>query len=145
MSSLIEAVTFPVRDVLVRGTGAVENVVVGTVDNLSINALDVQRNLKEAYLDTQANLFMTGNNIIGGVENVAESTQRNFISTLRDSESRFFSTIDSFLDRLIDLGVTLVSDIITLLLIALIAVFGVGILYSAELLDVFKHVTTRLL
>lgn len=145
MSSLIEAVTFPTRDVLVSATGSVERTVTGAVDNLSINTLDVQRNLKEAYLDTQANLFMTGNNIVGGIENIAESTQRNLFSTIRDSEGRFFSTIDSFLDRLIDLGVTLVSDLFTILLIALIAVFGVGVLYSSELLDVFKHVTTRLL
>lgn len=145
IASDIRAFTEPIRDIVVGATGSVERTITGTVDNLAINTLDVQRNLKEAYLDTQANLFMTGNNIVGGIENIAESTQRNLFSTIKDSESRFFSTIDSFLDRLLDLGVTLVSDLFTFLLIALVAVFGVGILYTAEILDIFKHVATRLL
>lgn len=141
----IRAFANPIRDIVVSATGSVERTIVGTVENLSVNTLDIQRNLKEAYQDTQANLFMTGNNVVAGIENLGESTQRNIFSTIRDSESRFFSAIDSFLDRLIDLGVTIVSDVITILLIALISVFGVGILYSAELLEFLKHVTTRLL
>jgi len=141
----IDALMIPIKDVLIAGTGAVQSVVETTVDAVAINTLDAQRNIKEAYLDTQANLFMTGSNIVSNIGNVAESTQRNLFSTMRDGESRFFSTVDSFLDRIIDLGVTIVSDVITILLIALIGTFGIMILYSAEIIDLVKHVISKLL
>jgi len=122
---------------------SVTEVVVSTTDSIAIFSIDTERNVFQSYMDTQANVAVLLNNYGANITNVIESTQRNVTNVAMDSETRFFSVVDSLFDRITDIITAVADGFFFLAILWIVSIGGFWLLYNKEIFAILKGIIDK--